>query len=163
VRSDPRQAVGRAAPPDPGGAGPIWPIRLIQLQLSITYLVNAWAKTTPGYVSGGVLMALAELPNFRVDLSDGFLHLGAVALPVWWCAVGTVAVEYALGVLWWIPRLRAAAAALGVGFHLSLQLVIEIGWLDWACLFLYLAFLLPFDASSRGGVSSSSPSMPARR
>jgi hypothetical protein len=161
VRSHPREAIAGAAPGR--SAGPIWPIRLIQLQLSITYLVNAWSKTTPEYLSGSVLMALSSQPNFLVDLSDGRLHAAGLAVPVWVCALATVATEYALGLLWWIPRLRPAAALLGAGFHLSLQLVIEIGWLDWTCLFLYLAFLLPFDATARGRVSSSSPSMPRSR
>jgi len=134
---------------DPGGeppAGPIWPVRLIQLQLSAVYAVNAWAKLTPEYLSGDVLIGLSRaMPNFLVDLSDGSLHLGPLAVPVWLCAVGTLAIESALAVGFWVPKLRIATALLGICFHASLQWVVEIGWLDWVCLLLYLAFLLPFE------------------
>lgn len=140
-------------------AGPIWPLRLIQIQLSALYAVNAWAKLTPAYLSGEVLVGLSRvMPNFLADLSDGFLHLGPLAVPVSVCAIGTVAIEAALAVGFWIPRLRLATAALGVGFHLSLQWVLEIGWLDWTCMFLYLAFLLPFErAPTQETVASPSP------
>lgn len=140
-----------ASRPGPDGgsepsAGPIWPVRLIQLQLSTVYAVNVWAKLTPGFLSGEVLVGLSgTLPNVLVDLSDGSLHLGPLAVPVWLCAVATVAIESALAVGLWIPKLRIATALLGVGFHAALRLAITIGWLDWACVSLYLAFLLPFE------------------
>ena len=112
---------------------------------------------TPEFLSGEVLVGLSRnLPNFLVDLSDGGLRLPALSLPlglelgplripVWLCACGTVAVEAALATGFWIPRLRIATAALGVAFHASLRHVLVIGWLDWICVFLYLAFLLPFE------------------
>ncbi len=133
---------------DRSSAGPMWPIRLVQLQLSLTYLVNAAVKTTPTYLSGDVLVALSRTqPNFLVDLTDGMQLVGSVVLPAWVAAVGTVVIEYALALLWWFPRMRIPAALLGVTFHLSLEAVIEVGWLDWACIFLYLAFLLPFESA----------------
>ncbi|MGH0029569.1 MAG: HTTM domain-containing protein [Myxococcota bacterium] len=133
------------------GALPIWPIRLVQLQLSTVYAVNVWAKLTPEFLRGDVLVGLSRaMPNFRVDLSEGHLALGPLAVPVWLCAVGTVAVEAALAVGFWLPRLRWATAALGVTFHLGLKLVLTIGWLDWTCMLLYLAFLLPFERPAPG-------------
>lgn len=63
-------------------AGPIWPIRLIQLQLSALYGVNALAKTTPAYLSGEVFVGMSRmLTNFHLDLADGFQHLGPLVLP----------------------------------------------------------------------------------
>lgn len=145
LRSDPRD-LWRSREQRSASVGPMWPVRLVQLQLSVLYAVNALGKLSPEYLSGEVLVSLSRLlPNFHADLSDGSLHLGPLALPAWLCAAGTVAVEGALAVGFWIPRLRRPTAALGLAFHGSLRWVISIGWLDWTCLFLYASFLLPFD------------------
>lgn len=130
----------------PQSAGPMWPIRLIQLQLSVLYGVNAVAKTTPHYLSGEAFIGMTQaMPNFRIDLSSGYLHLGSATIPAWFLAVASVTVEYALAVGFWIPRWRIATAILGVLFHSILKFVVQIHMLDWVSMFLYLAFLLPFD------------------
>ena len=41
------------------GPGPIWPLRLIQIQLSVVYGVNAVAKSTSHYLSGDALVGLS--------------------------------------------------------------------------------------------------------
>jgi hypothetical protein len=147
LRSDTRLSLRRSSQEDePISAGPIWPIRLIQLQLSVLYGVNALAKTTPEYLSGEVLIAMSQtLRNFLVDLSDGYLHFGPLATPVALVALASVVIEYYLAIGFWFRRLRIITAAVGVGFHLILMMIIEIHMLDWASMFLYLAFLLPFD------------------
>jgi hypothetical protein len=130
--------------------GPMWPIRLIQLQLTALYGVNAIAKSTPAFLGGDVLVGMAEmLPNFVVDLSDRILRLGPLAIPVALAAPLGVAVEYVLAVAFWFPRLRWPAAALGCAFHASLSRVVRIGVLDVASIFLYLAFLLPLAQRER--------------
>jgi hypothetical protein len=131
--------------------GPMWPIRLIQCQLTLLYAVNALSKSTPEYLNGDVLMALsAARPNFLVDLTSGYMSFGFLSIPVWALAVTTVAIEYWLAVGWWIPRCKWPTAAAGVGFHIFLKaFVIRIFMLDFAAMFLYLAFLLPFPASGQ--------------
>lgn len=124
---------------------PIWPLRLMQIQLSLVYGVNAVVKTTPHFLSGEALILMSQhLPNFRVNLSDGFLHLAMLSVPVWLLACATVCTESFLAIAFWFRRWRVAAAALGVAFHCILKLVIKIGMLDWVSMFLYLTFLLPF-------------------
>jgi len=143
VRSD---AQWSARPGAGGAAGPLWPIRLVQLQLSVLYGVNALAKTTPAYLSGDVLVYMSRLlPNFLLDLTDGYYRAGPLAVPVGWLAVASVLAEYALALGFWFRRLRWPAAAAGALFHLTLTSVLTIHMLGWAALFLYLAFLLPFD------------------
>jgi len=147
LRSDARLSLrwGRQGP-QPVTTGPMWPIRLIQLQLSVVYGVNALAKTTPEYLSGQVLMGMSKmLPNFLVNLSDGYLHLGPLAIPVTILAIASVMTEYALAIGFWFPRLRVATAVFGVFFHIVTKFIIRIGMLDWTCMFLYLAFFIPFD------------------
>ena len=56
---------GRGAP-----AGPIWPIRLVQLQLSVLYAVNALAKLTPEYMSGEVLTGISSIINTSFNMHE---------------------------------------------------------------------------------------------
>lgn len=123
---------------------PVWPVRLIQIQLSLLYLVNAAAKTTPSYLSGEVLQGLSiMMPNFLIDMSSGYFHLGPFQIPVYIAAISSVLIEYTLAVGLWFRSTRIPTAVLGVVFHVSLMYVVAIGKLDWASLFLYPAFLLP--------------------
>jgi hypothetical protein len=158
VKSDARLAPF-ARGPRRAHAGPLWPIRLIQLDLCVLYGVNALAKAHPAYLRGDVLTGFSiTRRNILVDLSDGFLHLGPLALPVWLLAAGTVATEAWLAVGWWLPRMRWPTAALGIAFHTGLRWVVAIHMLGATSVFLYLAFLLPFERgayqASRGGRSS---------
>jgi hypothetical protein len=131
-------------------AGPMWPIRLMQVLLSVIYAINVLGKSTPEYLSGGVLAGMSRMrPNFLVDLSDGFLHVGPMSLPAAWAAVASVIVEAFLAVGFWFPRLRWPAAIVGVLFHLALQQVVRIFMLDYATMFLYLPFLLPWRPRGR--------------
>ena len=123
---------------------PVWPVRLIQIQLSLLYLVNAVAKTTPGYLSGEVLQGLSiMMPNFLIDMSSGYLHIGPFQIPVYIAAISSVLIEYTLAAGFWFRSTRIPTAVLGVVFHVSLMYVVAIGKLDWASLFLYPVFLLP--------------------
>jgi hypothetical protein len=93
--------------------------------------------------------------------------IGDLAVPVWLCALGTVVVEFALAIGFWFPRTRIATALLGVTFHGILRFIIRIGWLDWASVFLYSSFLLPFEArkesrSMNGSTDSPVPDAEAR-
>jgi hypothetical protein len=113
-----RDTLGR---PQTAAVGPIWPIRLIQCQLSVLYLANAVAKSSISYLSGGVLAAMSQqLPNFQLDLTDGVFPLAGVAIPLWMAATASAAGEYSLAIGFWIPSLRWPTAALGVAFHWGL-------------------------------------------
>lgn len=154
LHSDRRLAVRIGSSKDAAEpAGPMWPIRLIQIQLSIVYGVNALVKTTPAYLRGDVLIGLSRmLPNFRANLSDGYLHLGVVAIPVMLAACVSVAIEYVLAVGFWFPRLRWPSAALGVAYHVVLMSILQIYLLDWTSVAMYPVFLLPFERRPRGHI-----------
>jgi hypothetical protein len=137
-------------------APPIWPLRLMQIQLSLVYGINAVVKTTTHFLSGEALISMSQhLSNFRVDLSDGFLHLAMLSIPAWLLACATVFTEYFMAIAFWLGRRRVAIAAIGVAFHMILKLVIKIGMLDWVSMFLYLTFLLSFE--SRSAYTRSTP------
>ena len=127
--------------------GPTWPIRLIQLQLSTLYLVNAIAKSSPGYLSGGALAAMStRLPNFLLQFDGGLFTLAGISIPLSIAAFGTVAIEYSLALGFWFPRLRWPTAVLGTAFHAGLTRIITIAALDIASVALYAAFLLPVSS-----------------
>lgn len=132
-------------------AGPGWPIRLIQLQLSVLYGLNALAKSRPGYLAGDNLMDMSlVLPNFLVDMTDGFLRLGPITLPVGVAAVVSALAELFLAVGFWLrPSWRKWVACFGVGFHLLLTFIVDIHLLHVVSVFLYLAFLLPLIPASK--------------
>jgi len=145
-------------------AGPAWPIRLIQLQLTALYLVNAIAKTSPQYLSGDALRDMsAELPNFQIDLAAGVFQLGPLAVPVALAAAGSALMEYFLAAAFWIRRLRWVAAISGILFHFVLTRIVKIHMLDYAAIFLYLAFLLPLIRPARSAPDRSSPQLSGRR
>ena len=150
LRSDARlslRALTHSVPAE--GPGPLWPIRLIQVVLTVLYGVNALAKSTPEYFHGDVMLGQSlMLPNYRVDLSGGVLQMGPLAVPLWVVATATVFTEYTLALGFWFRRLRVPVACLGIGFHTTLSFVIQIGFLDIVSVFLYSAFLLPFDRAS---------------
>ena len=64
---------------------------------------------------------------------------------------GTVLVEYLLAIGLWIPKIRWFVALTGILFHLSSAMVMKIFMLDWVSMFLYLAFLPPFEKKSHAG------------
>jgi hypothetical protein len=148
VPSDTVRAPWRTPPGDSSTAGPAWPIRVIQLELSLLYGFNALAKTTPAYLRGDVLEAMSvALPNFKIDMSGGTVDLGILAIPVVLAAVATVAAEYFLAVAFWFRRLKWIAAIVGIVFHWLLTLVVQIYKLNLVSIFLYASFVLPLIRS----------------
>jgi vitamin K-dependent gamma-carboxylase-like protein len=146
LHSDRRLAIGTRSAHAAETAGPRWPMRLIQIQLSLVYGINALAKTTPAYLRGDVLIGMSRmLPNFHLDFSAGFVHLGGLAIPIAVAATLSVAIEYALAIGFWFPHLRWPTAILGIAYHLMLMWIMRIYMLDWTSIAMYPAFLLPLQ------------------
>ncbi len=124
---------------------PIWPVRLMQIQLSLLYGVNAIAKTTYNYLSGNVLIEMSKsYENFHIDLSDGFLQILDLSIPAYLLAILTVFIEYFLALGFWFKKTKWITICLGVLFHFTLSFVLTIFMLDYASVFLYLLFIIPF-------------------
>ena len=77
--------------------GPVWPQRLMQLMVTLIYGVNALAKSSLDYLSGDVLTALSTRPNWVADMTDGYLRLWVLVLPVWPAAPVSALSEWILG------------------------------------------------------------------
>jgi uncharacterized membrane protein YphA (DoxX/SURF4 family) len=114
---------------------PLWPQRLILLQISVVYLYATLHKLSPGFLSGYPLgralgRALPRSAALGWLLPPQWLEaLGQWAAdPQWarllsWLTVGTEGF-LAFGLLW--RATRPAAIALGLGLHLGIALGMDI-------------------------------------
>jgi len=117
-----------------------WPIRLMQIQLTVGYLAAVWAKVGGGTWREGSAVTYAlrvgfilrfPLPDFIVDSLLWSNLLG----------YATLATELALGILVWNKKLRPWLLGLGVAFHLSIDYAVRVGFFSYAMLVMYLAFI----------------------
>jgi Vitamin K-dependent gamma-carboxylase len=124
-----------------------WPLRLMQVQLSILYLSSVWAKLPGNTWNDGTAVSYAlrleDLQRFEppslVLTSELVSNLLSYA---------TLAIEASLGVLIWNRTLRPYVLALGVALHLGIDLSLRVGFFTYAAFVLYLAFIPPRKASA---------------
>jgi predicted DCC family thiol-disulfide oxidoreductase YuxK len=94
---------------------PVWPVRLIQLQVSVVYFYSAIGKLNPDFLSGNVIF-------YRSNEAMLLPNLDAVAYPILFASLSilTIATELFISISLWIPRLRQIAFGLGLTIHLSM-------------------------------------------
>lgn len=124
---------------------PHWPLRLMQVQLSLIYLSTVLVKlrgdtwpegTATSYALRLRDMAILPVPQ-AISTSPPLMNVAT------W---GTLATELAIGILVWIPRLRPWVLAAGVALHLSIMATLSVGFFSPAMFVLYLAFVPPHVA-----------------
>nr|MDP9167729.1 HTTM domain-containing protein [Actinomycetota bacterium] len=118
-----------------------WPIRLLQVQLTLIYLFAVQAKLSEKtWVDGSALLyawdtdgkwALISAPEW---LSTNAVLLNAVT----WAAI---LVELSIAVLVWVRRCRPWVLVIGVLLHLAMMLTLNVGFFSLAMYVLYLAFV----------------------
>lgn len=121
---------------------PAWPLRLIQIQVSVMYLGAVWSKLHgPTWRDGTAASYAARLPDLvRFPLGRVFED-SALAAQI--ATYATLAVESSLAVLIWHRRTRPFAITAGVALHLSIDLSIRVGFFTLAVLVAYLSFADP--------------------
>jgi hypothetical protein len=121
---------------------PQWPVRLMQLQMSLIYLASALSKINGGAWPQGTAvsyalrlqdLALVSPPRW---VTDSALLMNAAT----W---GTLTVELSLAFLVWNHRLRPWVLAAGVVMHTIIMISIAVGFFTVAMFVLYLAFVPP--------------------
>lgn len=148
-------ARGRRHAPDDERVGPLWAMRLLQLQLSIIYVASGGSKLFDrDWRSGAVLAdrlarygsgAVARgVPHALVD----FLRspLGGQLM-----AKGAIATELGLAVALWHPRTRRLAAWAGILFHVTIDLTTGVdifSWLSILILYLFATYETPSGSPS---------------
>lgn len=123
-----------------------WPLRLIQIQVSLIYVGTVWAKLRGHNWPDGDAVAYAfrleDLARFAIP------DVGSSAFLTHVLTYGTLVVEASLGVLVWVPRLRLWVLLAGVCLHLGIEYRLRVGFFSWAILTTYLAFV-PGDVAER--------------
>src|SRR5262249_37416203 len=108
---------------------PIWPLRLIQIQVAAIYLVTGlWKLNNVMWRDGSALHYVFENPQFR-----RFAVLASPSLDLWTtlATYGTLAWELSFAFLILHPRTRKWVLAIGVAVHLSLWMLLELGTFSW--------------------------------
>jgi hypothetical protein len=121
---------------------PNWPIRLIQVQLSLIYLAAAQAKMsgTPWLDGTAVSYVLRIADIQRVPLPHWFVTNALAMNAATW---GALAIELAVGILVWFPRFRPWVLSAGILMHLLIDIHIQIGIFSYAMFVMYLAWISP--------------------
>jgi hypothetical protein len=125
----------------------IWPLRLLQVQVSILYLAAVWAKVRGITWNDGTAVSYA----FRIDDIARFPVPGFVTdslILVNLLTYGTLAVELSIGILVWNRVLRPWVLLLGIGLHLGIDYAVRVGFFSYAVLVAYIAFIPPDAARS---------------
>jgi hypothetical protein len=125
----------------------IWPLRLVQVQVSLLYLFAVWEKVRGQTWNDGTAVSYAfrieDLERFPVPsfVSDSLVLTNFLTF-------GTLAMELALALLVWNRKLRPWVLLGGVGLHLGIDFAVRVGFFSFAALVAYIAFLPPDAVSS---------------
>lgn len=125
-----------------------WGFRLIQIQISVGYLSALWQKYSNEPWRDGRAVSYALRTQDVARLPVPSFVTGSVAM-TGALTFGTLAVEFALGVLVWNRELRPWVLGLGVCLHLGIDYSITVGFFGWAMLAGYLGFVPP-ETTTRG-------------
>ena len=121
---------------------PLWGLRLIQIQLSVTYAATVWAKVMGQTWNNGTAVSFAlrigDLERFH---TPGFITHNLVVSNI--MTLGTLALEASLAILVWNRKARPYVLTLGVLMHISIAISIMVGFFSMAILVAYLAFIPP--------------------
>jgi Vitamin K-dependent gamma-carboxylase len=125
----------------------IWPLRLVQVQVSILYIAAVWAKVRGVTWNDGTAVSYAfrieDISRFPVPdfVTDSLVLVNLLTF-------GTLAVELSIGILVWNRVLRPWVLLLGVGLHLGIDYAVRVGFFSYAVLVAYVAFVPPEKARS---------------
>jgi Vitamin K-dependent gamma-carboxylase len=125
----------------------IWPLRLIQVQVSVMYFFAVWEKVHGASWNDGSAVSYAfrigDLERFPVPafLTDSLVLVNFMTY-------GTLLVELGLAVLVWNGKLRPWVLLAGVALHLGIEFSVRVGFFSLAALVAYVAFLSPAAATA---------------
>ena len=117
----------------------LWAQRMIQIELSILYLAAfCWKLKGHAWMEGSALLYIFHLLSLqRFPLPDWLLQPAILKLGTW----SAMVLEFFLGSLIWVRRLRYKVLVAGLLFHLSLEYSLNIPMFQWDVLSAYLLFI----------------------
>jgi len=124
-----------------------WALRLLQIQVSLLYLVSVTAKLGGDSWQNGTAVGKAvQLEDLQRLVLPEVLATSVTVSAL--LTYGTLLAEAFLIIGLWLPKARWWAMAAGVGIHLGIEATLLIGWFSLTVIACYLAFV-PADALRR--------------
>jgi hypothetical protein len=125
----------------------VFPIRILQLEIGMVYLLNYWNKSYGSHWQDGTALHYAiHLEDFLVrDLGTAvadwrwFTWIGTYGTLIWELAFFFLVFSPVLQ-----PYLRALGLSAGFGFHAGIAALMRVGWFSYLMPTTYLVF---FDAT----------------
>lgn len=116
-----------------------WAQRMIQFELSLLYFATfCWKLQGVSWLQGTALYYIFHLDELqRFPLSSWLLQPILLKLGTWFALV----LEFSLGVLIWVRKLRYVLLALGLVFHLFLEYSTNVPLFQWDVLSAYILFV----------------------
>jgi len=123
----------------------VWPIRLMQLQLSLIYLGTVQFKISgETWLQGTAVSYALRLTDMMLLPTPEWVTANALLMNV--ATWATLALEFAIGILVWNRRCRPWVLAGGVLMHTMIMATIAVGFFNIAMFVLYLVFVPPTTA-----------------
>lgn len=119
-----------------------WPIRLMQIQLTLIYLSTFQVRMTgETWPDGSALSYALRLEDMLIIPAPQWISTSAflMNLATW----GTLFLELLIGILVWNRRFRPWVLAAGLLLHCFILATVAVGFFTPAMLVLYLAFVSP--------------------
>ncbi|SEB24223.1 MULTISPECIES: HTTM domain-containing protein [unclassified Mycobacterium] len=123
----------------------VWPLRLMQVQISIIYITTVIAKLHGDtWQNGSAVSYTLRLDDMLLLPSPAWVSTSPlIGNAMTW---GTLLVEFSIGVLVWNKRWRTRVLIAGVFLHLTILLTMVVGFFSLAIFVLYLSFV-PWERS----------------
>jgi len=124
-----------------------WPIRLMQVQLTLIYVATFAVRMTGEKWSEGTALSYAmRLQDMLIVPTPQWISTNAMIMNV--ATWGTLVGELLIGILVWNRRCRAVVLVAGLVLHAIIMVTIAVGFFSPAMFLLYLAFV-PSDTVRR--------------
>lgn len=123
------------------GTQSAWPLRLMQMQVSIIYLVAVVHKIkNEGWVNGTVIYHVFSnsLPRRRWPPTPAILNTHAGSFLMGWT---TIITQFALGIGLWISEIRLELIVVGIFMHVSMEIFLSIRLFQYVMILSYILFL----------------------
>ena len=120
---------------------PPWAQRMIQLELALLYFATfCWKLKGAPWLQGTAMFYIYHLEEFkRFSVPSWLLLPSMLKLESW----AVLALEFSLGVLIWVKKLRYTLLTLGLLLHLCLEYSLNIPMFQWDILSVYVLFIDP--------------------
>jgi len=119
-----------------------WPLRLMQIQLTLIYLATFQVRMTGEKWPNGTALSYAlRLEDMLIIPAPQWITTSALLMNI--ATWGTLVTELLIGILVWNRRCRPVVLAAGVVLHSTIMVTVAVGFFTPAMFVLYLAFCSP--------------------